>query len=97
MHEEAYFKYKLVGVLVHTGTAESGHYYSFIRDQDKWFEYNDSTVTEFNVSNLKAECFGGEDNKGFEFDNKNRNAYLLFYERVAPLLTLYPKDTKTSE
>ena len=36
--------YELIGVTVHTGTADGGHYYSFIRDrlsqnemgQDKW-------------------------------------------------------------
>jgi ubiquitin carboxyl-terminal hydrolase 34 len=26
------FEYELMGVTVHTGTAEGGHYYSFIRD-----------------------------------------------------------------
>jgi len=36
--------YELIGVTVHTGTADGGHYYSFIRDrlnknelgQDRW-------------------------------------------------------------
>ena len=27
------FEYTLVGVLVHTGTTESGHYYSFVRER----------------------------------------------------------------
>ena len=38
------YEYELMGVTVHTGTADGGHYYSFIRDrlnkndlgQDKW-------------------------------------------------------------
>jgi len=38
------YEYELIGVTVHTGTADGGHYYSFIRDrlnksesgQDKW-------------------------------------------------------------
>ncbi len=30
---EAY-EYDLVGVLVHTGTADSGHYYSFIKERN---------------------------------------------------------------
>ena len=37
-------QYELIGVTVHTGTADGGHYYSFIRDrlnknelgQDRW-------------------------------------------------------------
>ena len=36
-HDENYFKYRLVGVLVHSGTAESGHYYSYIKDSEKWY------------------------------------------------------------
>ncbi|KAF9352724.1 hypothetical protein BGX26_009493 [Mortierella sp. AD094] len=30
----AAFQYNLVGVLVHTGTADSGHYYSYIKDRN---------------------------------------------------------------
>ena len=39
------YEYELIGVTVHTGTADGGHYYSFIRDRinknelghDRWF------------------------------------------------------------
>ena len=42
------FQYDLIGVVVHKGTAELGHYYSFIKtEQNKWFEFNDSTVKSF--------------------------------------------------
>lgn len=45
---------------VHTGTADGGHYYSFIRDRDKWLLFNDAEVKYFDSSQLAAECFGGE-------------------------------------
>lgn len=35
----SYYEYELIGVTVHTGTAEGGHYYSYIRDpfdSTKW-------------------------------------------------------------
>ncbi|WAR19191.1 UBP34-like protein [Mya arenaria] len=62
------FEYELNGVTVHTGTADGGHYYSFIRDrlnksdsgQDKWFLFNDAEVKQFDPSGIATECFGGE-------------------------------------
>src|ERR1700730_13561699 len=45
--------YELVGILVHAGTAESGHYYSYIRERPSqgqpanWVEFNDDSVTSF--------------------------------------------------
>ncbi|KAL3873492.1 hypothetical protein ACJMK2_036602 [Sinanodonta woodiana] len=62
------YEYELNGVTVHTGTADGGHYYSFIRDkmnksetgQDKWFLFNDAEVKPFDPSQIAAECFGGE-------------------------------------
>jgi len=57
--------YDLIGVTVHTGTADGGHYYSFIRDRvppnkDKWYLFNDAEVKLFDPNQLPAECFGGE-------------------------------------
>lgn len=59
------YEYDLIGVTVHTGTADGGHYYSFIRDRtalnrDKWFLFNDAEVKPFDPNQLAAECFGGE-------------------------------------
>jgi len=52
--------------VVHSGTADSGHYYSFIKDKDqpesgKWYEMNDSIVREFDPADIPSECYGGED------------------------------------
>ncbi|CAD8161453.1 unnamed protein product [Paramecium pentaurelia] len=81
--------YKLVGVLIHTGSADSGHYYSFINSQEnKWFEFDDRFVSPFKFENLKQECFGGNNQQNdyynnFDWDsNKSKNAYLLFYEKI---------------
>jgi ubiquitin carboxyl-terminal hydrolase 34 len=54
----------LVGVLVHSGSANSGHYYSYIKErkdfvaQERWLEFNDTNVTEFDKNKLAQECFG---------------------------------------
>ncbi|GAB1607082.1 hypothetical protein Ahia01_000991000, partial [Argonauta hians] len=63
--------YELVGVVVHSGQANAGHYYSYIKDRrgtlatnpkkGSWYKFNDITVEEFHMTdtNLEAECFGG--------------------------------------
>ncbi|KAL3868453.1 hypothetical protein ACJMK2_041259 [Sinanodonta woodiana] len=63
--------YELVGIVVHSGQANAGHYYSFIKDRrgtglnnpnkGKWFRFNDTIVEEFemNDTSLESECFGG--------------------------------------
>ncbi|XP_076442216.1 ubiquitin carboxyl-terminal hydrolase 34-like isoform X2 [Babylonia areolata] len=67
--EDDSFEYRLSGVTVHTGTADGGHYYTFIRgDLDKedqagpesWLLCNDAEVKPFDVSQIGVECFGGE-------------------------------------
>ncbi|OXB64566.1 hypothetical protein ASZ78_016018 [Callipepla squamata] len=59
--------YELVGVIVHSGQAHAGHYYSFIKDRrgcgkGKWYKFNDTVVEEFDLTDetLEYECFGGE-------------------------------------
>ncbi|XP_058454824.1 ubiquitin carboxyl-terminal hydrolase puf [Malaya genurostris] len=64
-----HYEYDLVGVTVHTGNADGGHYYSFIKErnedsnpnhQERWFLFNDAEVKLFDQSQIAAECFGGE-------------------------------------
>jgi len=68
-HPHEYYKYVLRGVVVHMGSAETGHYYSFIREREprcdgkscRWLRFDDASVTEFDMgNNLEEECFGGE-------------------------------------
>lgn len=52
-----YYEYSLTGVVVHTGTADSGHYYSFVKDREhpesgKWYELNDHVVREFDPADI---------------------------------------------
>ena len=81
--------FELVGVLVHSGTAESGHYYSYIRERpvnpcygSSWVEYNDADLTRFDPSNIPDQCFGGlADTSPYTPWLKHWNAYCLFYQR----------------
>ncbi|KAK6813470.1 hypothetical protein RU639_011204 [Aspergillus parasiticus] len=89
--------FELVGVLVHSGTAESGHYYSYIRERPtadtrgSWVEFNDSDVTRFDPSKIADQCFGGyndsmnNNSMGQVRFNKVWNAYMLFYQRVSSM------------
>ena len=60
------FDYRLSGILVHSGVAEAGHYYSYVRsgsgsDDDSWIELNDELVTPFDPSNIPQAAFGGHE------------------------------------
>ncbi len=88
--------FELVGVLVHAGTAESGHYYSYVRErplnQDmtpKWVEFNDDQVGVWNPTMMEASTFGGPERRAIYEENsmafdKSYSAYMLFYQRVVP-------------
>ncbi|KAJ5605623.1 hypothetical protein N7510_008404 [Penicillium lagena] len=86
--------FELVGVLVHTGTAESGHYYSYMRERPtassvpSWVEFNDSDVSRFDPAAIADQCFGGQSEShsvnGVRL-NKVWNAYMLFYQRVSTM------------
>ncbi|KAL6697684.1 hypothetical protein J3F84DRAFT_293406 [Trichoderma pleuroticola] len=90
--------FELVGILIHAGTAESGHYYSYIRertstvDRPSWVEFNDDVVTPWDPRQMAASAFGGSagqqtslDSGGPVFD-KTYSAYMLFYQRSSSLL-----------
>ncbi|KAK2704726.1 ubiquitin carboxyl-terminal hydrolase 24-like [Artemia franciscana] len=65
------YMYELVGIVVHSGQANAGHYYSFIKERrstspyvgskSKWYKFNDTSVEEVEMTDqaLEAEAFGG--------------------------------------
>ncbi|KAI0395296.1 hypothetical protein F5Y17DRAFT_423819 [Xylariaceae sp. FL0594] len=86
--------FELVGVLVHSGTAETGHYYSFIRERPNastatsWVEFNDDHVSAWDPSHMENACFGGTDYRvhdGANVYEKVYSAYMLFYQRSSSL------------
>uniref|UniRef100_A0A8C2HMK9 USP domain-containing protein n=1 Tax=Cyprinus carpio TaxID=7962 RepID=A0A8C2HMK9_CYPCA len=51
-------RYRLVGVLVHSGQASGGHYYSYVMQRhgnssdgqkDRWYKFDDGDVTDASV------------------------------------------------
>lgn len=102
-----YYNFELIGIVVHMGTADSGHYYSFIKEQEvfervdreadpeKWMEFNDIMVSDFDPKDIPQQCFGGEEvfNYGWQQSKMQnfRNAYLLLYKRK------YQQDVKIDE
>ena len=99
-----YYEYKLTGVLIHLGTADTGHYYSLIMDREKtwipekerWYEFNDINVQNYDPEEIRNDAFGGEErlNGNSRLIDKIKNAYLLVYERVFPYESPENEDNK---
>lgn len=64
-------------MLVHSGSAIGGHYYAYIKsfDDQKWYNYNDSTVTPITLEDV-TKVFG--DGRG------SSTAYMLKYRQYNP-------------
>ncbi|XP_015429538.1 PREDICTED: ubiquitin carboxyl-terminal hydrolase 8 [Dufourea novaeangliae] len=60
------YNYSLYAMSNHYGTMEGGHYTAFCKNsnQNKWYKYDDQTVTEVSVNQVRSQ---------------NTSAYLLFY------------------
>ena len=92
--------YELTGILIHSGASlQSGHYYSFIKDQEsnKWYKFNDSRISEYDIDkDLEKECFGNINSKK---NQQGKGAYLLFYTKKECIKKYkdYEKNIKVNE
>ncbi|KAF2477566.1 uncharacterized protein BDR25DRAFT_2094 [Lindgomyces ingoldianus] len=84
--------FELVGVLVHQGTSENGHYYSYIRERPcpsgsptSWVEFNDRDVDTFDHQSIPYHTFGGFYDEQFPKQQKQFSAYMLFYQRKSAI------------
>lgn len=70
---DSYYQYDLVGVVVHSGTAFAGHYYSYIKQRPgdqplncgggrtgRWIAFDDKHVEPYDANDLEKDCFGGK-------------------------------------
>ena len=90
--------YELIGIVIHSGQANAGHYYSFIKDtrgeyssnRNQWYRFNDTSVDEIQLTEqmLEEECFGGtfRVQKDHSTEERTRfwNAYILIYQCLEP-------------
>lgn len=67
------YGYKLHSIIIHSGQADSGHYFAYIYDveQKKWRKYNDIQVTEVPEDEVMKTSIGEE--------NSSVSAYFLVY------------------
>eukprot|EP01105_Mastigella_eilhardi_P006256 TRINITY_DN1786_c0_g1_i2.p1 TRINITY_DN1786_c0_g1~~TRINITY_DN1786_c0_g1_i2.p1 ORF type:complete len:2116 (+),score=478.17 TRINITY_DN1786_c0_g1_i2:829-6348(+) len=75
--------FDLVGVVVHTGSADSGHYFSLIKERScsgRWLIFDDTFVAEH--SPFVVPCSVVHTDSQADTASTLRNAYLLFYERT---------------
>ncbi|KAK8847886.1 Ubiquitin carboxyl-terminal hydrolase 34 [Tritrichomonas musculus] len=94
-------EYELIGVVVHIGNANTGHYFSYCKDLSvtnnknnnkygKWFCCNDTRVRQFDGS-LLPEIASGENANGNMNDD---TAYILFYKKKNDNDTQNQEDNK---
>lgn len=91
--EDSYYQYDLKGIIVHVGNADYGHYYSFIKHEGEWFEFNDIRVRKVEYNYITEKTFGSNEKKG----KKAESAYLLLYERKKYFSLEKDQTIKTTE
>ena len=77
VHKKGEFVYELYSIMIHSGSAFGGHYYAYIKsfEDGKWYNFNDSSVTELASEEELFKTFGDGTGQG-------GTAYLLMYRKI---------------
>ena len=88
--DENYYHYILRGIVIHDGTAQAGHYYSYACEREhsastgkksRWFEMNDTEVKHFDITKLAEAAFGGTKSVTFQENDYYGTATTTVRER----------------
>ena len=93
---EEYYKegdnvYELYAVVAHSGSARSGHYYSYIKsyEDSKWYRFEDSSVYEASIKSIEN-TFGENNTPG-------ATGYILMYRQIKEKKTETETEIKIEE
>ena len=68
--------YELSGVVIHSGSPYSGHYFSYVKlDNGDWYNFNDSSVSKIDINNDSIRNILYGDGKS------STSGYILFYSK----------------
>jgi ubiquitin carboxyl-terminal hydrolase 7 len=97
-------KYKLHGVLVHSGDLHGGHYFALIKPEKdgRWFKFDDDRVTPVTDKEVLEDNYGGDMPNGLVPSQRTQartlkkftNAYMLVYIRETELDTVLAPFTE---
>ncbi|KAJ5079287.1 ubiquitin carboxyl-terminal hydrolase faf-y-related [Anaeramoeba ignava] len=93
------YGYHLSGIIVHLGSSESGHYYSFIKEKEslsednslRWLKFEDRNVSSFDIDKIDEECFGG-DYVYHTKDSFGNQIERLYEKRHSAYMLFYERD-----
>ncbi|KAL1296685.1 hypothetical protein AAFC00_000161 [Neodothiora populina] len=89
-------EFQLVGVVVHDGTLQYGHYWSYAAERYRpdgspmlWFKFEDHSVTRVTSDFVVTETRGGlvSSSEDGQMWLRSDNAYVLYYERLSSIAT----------
>uniref|UniRef100_A0A915HZM8 Ubiquitin carboxyl-terminal hydrolase n=1 Tax=Romanomermis culicivorax TaxID=13658 RepID=A0A915HZM8_ROMCU len=82
---EGPYVYELFSIMVHSGSANGGHYYAYIKNLDNktWYCFNDQVVTRASVEDIRK-TYGGTGMHFMYSYSSSTNAYMLMYRKIDP-------------
>ncbi|XP_075532033.1 ubiquitin carboxyl-terminal hydrolase 47-like isoform X5 [Dermacentor variabilis] len=80
------YVYELFSIMVHSGSANGGHYYAYIKSftEGQWYCFNDAQVSRVTYDEIRKTYGGGQSRGGYYISSyaSSTNAYMLMYRRV---------------
>jgi ubiquitin carboxyl-terminal hydrolase 47 len=75
--------YELFSIVIHSGTANGGHYYAYIKsfEDGDWYCFNDGNVSFIDKNEIK-DIFGEKNSEKINKYKSTNTAYYLSYRKI---------------